>query len=41
MIEVTPQKKVVWTYRSRRPGGVHEFHILDTNGKPLEGPPRR
>jgi hypothetical protein len=34
MLEVTPQKKLVWTYRSGLAHGVHEFQILTTNGKP-------
>jgi len=33
MLEVTPDKRVVWTYRSNLPHGVHEFQILTTNGK--------
>ena len=33
MLEVTPGKHVVWTYRSNLPHGVHEFQILTTNGK--------
>ncbi len=37
MLEVTRDKKVVWTFRSGKKGGVHEFQILDTNGKPIEG----
>lgn len=41
LLEVTPKKEVVWTYRSGHKGGVHEVHILDTNGKPLEGKPLR
>jgi hypothetical protein len=41
VLEVTPKKEVVWTYRSGHKGGVHEIHILDTNGKPLEGSPMR
>ena len=41
VLEVTPKKEVVWTYRSGRKGGVHEIHILDTNGKPLEVRPMR
>jgi hypothetical protein len=41
LLEVTPKKEVVWTYRSGRKGGMHEVHILDTNGKPLDGPPLR
>ena len=38
MIEVTPDKKVVWTFVEKDGPGVHHFQILDTNGKPLEGP---
>lgn len=34
--EVTPDKRLVWTWRG--PGHVHEFQILDTNGRPLQGP---
>jgi hypothetical protein len=41
LLEVTPKKEVVWTYRSGHKGGVHEVQILDTNGKPLEAPPLR
>ncbi len=41
LLEVTPKKEVVWTYRSGRKGGVHEVHILDTNGTALEGSPLR
>lgn len=33
MLEVTREKKVVWTLRDDRPHGIHEFQILDTNGK--------
>jgi len=39
MLEVTPEKKVVWTYEREKKGGIHEFQILDTDGKPLEGQP--
>ena len=41
LLEVTPDKKVVWTCRDDKPHGIHEFQILDTNGQPLEGPPMR
>lgn len=41
LIEVTPEKKVVWTYSDDRRAGIHEFQILDTNGKKLEGVPLR
>ena len=33
MLEVTPGKTVVWTYKSGEGHGVHEFQILTTNGK--------
>lgn len=38
MIEVTPEKEVVWTYRDGQGHGVHHFQILSTNGKRLTGP---
>jgi hypothetical protein len=41
MLEVTRQKKLVWTLRDAKRHGIHEFQILDTNGKPLEGRPLR
>lgn len=34
IFEVTPQKKIVWTYENHR---AHELQILTTNGKPLTG----
>jgi hypothetical protein len=36
LIEVTPEKKVVWTFRAAT-AGIHHFQILDTDGKPLTG----
>jgi outer membrane protein assembly factor BamB len=41
MLEVTPDKKVVWTFEREQKGGIHEFQILDTNGAPLEGAPMK
>ncbi|MST95061.1 MAG: hypothetical protein EXS33_07315 [Pedosphaera sp.] len=41
LVEVTPEKKVVWTFTEAKGGGIHEVQILDTNGKPLEGAPLR
>jgi hypothetical protein len=41
LLEVRPDKKVVWTYRDDRRHGIHEFQVLDTNGEPLAGPPLR
>ena len=40
VFEVTRAKKVVWTWSSDRPG-VHQVHVLETNGKPLDGAPMR
>ena len=41
LTEVTPDKKIVWTLRDPKKPGIHHFQILDTNGKPLEGPALR
>lgn len=41
LIEVTRDKKVVWTHTDAGKAGIHHFHILDTNGKPLDGPALR
>jgi outer membrane protein assembly factor BamB len=41
LIEVTPDKKVVWTYTDDKPHGIHTFQILETNGKPIEGAPMK
>ena len=41
LLEVTPDKKVVWTYTDSGKNGIHHFQILDTNGRPLEGTPLR
>ncbi len=41
LFEVTPEKKVVWTYTNGDPHGIHHFQILDTNGVPIEGTPLR
>ncbi len=41
LIEVTPDKKVVWKYVDGKNFGIHEFQILDTNGKAVEGRPLR
>lgn len=40
LFELTREKKVVWTWKSGRPG-VHHVQILRTNGLALEGIPRR
>lgn len=36
VLEVTPEKKLVWTYAGKH--RAHEIQILTTNGKPLAGP---
>ncbi len=41
LLEVTRDKKIVWTYTDDRKAGIHHFQILDTNGKKLEGKPLR
>ena len=41
LVEVTPAKKVVWTFTEEKGPGIHEVQILDTNGKPIEGAPLR
>lgn len=37
LFEVTPDKKVVWTLKTMREHGVHEFQVLDDNLRPLRG----
>lgn len=42
VFEVTPDKKVVWEYiNPKHKGGVHEVHVLTTNGKPAAWPPMK
>jgi hypothetical protein len=41
LLEVTPAKKVVWTYTDQREHGIHHFQILDCNGAPFANPPLR
>jgi hypothetical protein len=41
LLEVTPDKKIVWTYADKSEHGIHHFQILDTNGKAIEGLPLR
>jgi len=35
LVEITRDKKVVWTYVDGTKFGVHEFQLLDAEGKPL------
>ena len=37
LFEVTPEKKVVWTYSDGQKVGVHHFQIISTNGEKLTG----
>ena len=41
LFEVTPEKRVVWTYTPPASSGVHHMHVLDTNGVPVAYPPLR
>ncbi len=37
VVEITREKKVVWTYTDASNQGVHEFQLLDADGKPQTG----
>jgi hypothetical protein len=37
VVEITREKKVVWTYTDASNQGVHEFQLLDAEGKPQVG----
>ncbi len=41
LFEVTPEKKIVWTYAPPEGGGIHHMHIIDTNGEALPWPALR
>ena len=41
LLEVTPEKQLVWVYRNGEVPSIHHFQILDTNGKAIEGVPLR
>ena len=38
LLEVSPDKKVVWKYSDGKKEGVHHFQIIDVKGKKLLGP---
>jgi len=38
IFEMTPDKKVVWEYKNPKLRGVHEIHVLTTNGQQLGAP---
>jgi outer membrane protein assembly factor BamB len=40
LLEVTRDKKVVWTYTDDHKSGIHHFQILDAAGKPGKNPLR-
>ncbi len=39
VFEVTSGKEVVWEYINPKLNGIHEIHVLTTNGKPVAWPP--
>ena len=41
IFEVTRAKKVVWEYINPKLRGVHEIHVLTTNGKRTKSPPMK
>lgn len=41
LLEVSRDKKLVWTYEEAKNGGIHEFQILTTNGRREPWPARK
>lgn len=41
MVELTPERSIVWTSDHPLAAGVHHFQILTTNGKPEPGAPMK
>lgn len=41
MVELSPEKKILWTSDHPLAAGVHHFQILTTNGKPEPGMPMK
>ncbi|MFO1076985.1 MAG: hypothetical protein U1E73_04575 [Planctomycetota bacterium] len=41
LVEVDRQKRVVWTFAEPEGPGIHEVHVLATDGSPLTGTPLR
>ncbi len=39
LLEVTPEKKLVWTYTDDKKHGIHEVQILEKGGTPSEATP--
>jgi hypothetical protein len=40
LVEVSPERKVVWAWKADVPA-VHHFQVLSIDGKELTGPPLR
>ena len=40
LVEVSPEKKVVWSWKADVPA-VHHFQVLSIDGGDLDGPPLR
>ncbi len=40
LMELTREKKIVWTYTDERKAGIHHFQILDAKGHPGKNPLR-
>lgn len=41
LMEITRDKKIVWTLYTGKAHGIHEFEILDAQARPLKGRPLR
>jgi len=41
LLEVTRDKRIVWSHTDDKKFGIHHFQILDTDGKAVEGKPLR
>ncbi|MCB1235447.1 MAG: hypothetical protein KDM91_10275 [Verrucomicrobiae bacterium] len=41
VFEVDRDKRVIWEYKNPKLTGVHEIHVLTTNGSPVEGKPMK
>jgi hypothetical protein len=37
LVEITREKKVIWSYTDASNQGIHEFQLVDAEGKPLAG----
>jgi len=41
LMEITPEKKIVWAFYTGRNHGIHEFQILTPEGTPLKEKPQK